>query len=198
MAYFRIFIKKAMASIVIFGSGKGSNARRLLEHFKNHKSMKVAALVSNKPRRGFLDISYDYKVNLEIIKGDELSDPKWIAHLKLMYRPDIIVLAGYLKLIPTEFIQAFPGKIVNLHPSLLPRFGGRGMYGNHVHQAVIDSGDQESGITVHYVNEEYDKGMQLFQATCPVFKNDTALDLANRIHELEYEHFPKVIESLLS
>jgi phosphoribosylglycinamide formyltransferase-1 len=186
-----------MASIVIFGSGKGSNARRLLDYFKDSKLIKVSALVSDKPRRGFLDISYDYKINLEIIKGDELSDPKWIAHLKVMYRPDLIVLAGYLKLVPAEFIQAFSGKIVNLHPSLLPKYGGKGMYGHHVHQAVIANAERESGITVHYVNEEYDKGALIFQVSCPVFNDDTERELANRIHKLEHDHFPKVIESLL-
>ncbi len=186
-----------MASIVIFGSGKGSNARRLLDYFKDSKLIKVSALVSDKPRRGFLDISYDYKINLEIIKGDELSDPKWIAHLKVMYRPDLIVLAGYLKLVPAEFIQAFSGKIVNLHPSLLPKYGGKGMYGHHVHHAVIANAERESGITVHYVNEEYDQGATIFQVSCPVFNDDTEHALAKRIHKLEHDHFPKVIESLL-
>ncbi len=187
-----------MANVVIFGSGKGSNARRLIAFFEGNPQVKITALVSDKPRRGFLDISYDHRINLEIIKGPELADPKWINHLKLMYRPDLIVLAGYMRLIPAEFIQAFPDKIINLHPALLPDFGGKGMYGNHVHQAVIAAGKTETGISIHKVNERYDEGEMLFQATCPVLPNDTAETLAARIHTLEHEHLPQVVERLLT
>ena len=183
---------------MIFGSGKGSNARRLIAFFEGNPQVKITALVSDKPRRGFLDISYDHRINLEIIKGPELADPKWINHLKLMYRPDLVVLAGYMRLIPAEFIQAFPDKIINLHPALLPDFGGKGMYGNHVHQAVIAAGKTETGISIHKVNERYDEGEMLFQATCPVLPNDTAETLAARIHTLEHEHLPQVVERLLT
>lgn len=186
-----------MQKIVIFGSGKGSNARRLLDYFAQHPSIKVAALVSNKPRRGFLDISYDYRINLEIIKGEELSDPKWINHLKLMYRPDLIVLAGYLQHIPETFLQAFPDRVLNLHPALLPDFGGKGMYGHHVHEAVIASQASQSGITIHKVDAIYDHGEILFQATCPVLPNDTVATLAERIHHLEHQHLPEVVEKFL-
>jgi phosphoribosylglycinamide formyltransferase-1 len=183
-----------MQKIVIFGSGKGSNARAIINYFQNHKSIQVVALVSDKPRRGFLDISYDYRINLEIIKGEELADPKWIAHLKLMYRPDLIVLAGFLKLIPSELIAAFPNRIINLHPSLLPKYGGKGMYGMHVHKAVIDAGDDESGITIHLVNEHYDEGVILFQSRCEVQQGDTGEILAERIHKLEHVHLAPEIE----
>jgi phosphoribosylglycinamide formyltransferase-1 len=141
-----------------------------------------------------LDISYDYRINLEIIKGEELADPKWIAHLKLMYRPDLIVLAGFLKLIPSELIAAFPNRIINLHPSLLPKYGGKGMYGMHVHKAVIDAGDDESGITIHLVNEHYDEGVILFQSRCEVQQGDTGEILAERIHKLEHVHLAPEIE----
>jgi phosphoribosylglycinamide formyltransferase-1 len=187
-----------MAKIVIFGSGKGSNARRIIEYFKDSKKVQVAALVSNKPRRGFLDISYDHRINLEIVKGSELADPKWIAHLKVMYRPDLIVLAGYLKLIPQEFIQAFEGKIINLHPALLPAYGGKGMYGNNVHQAVLEAGETQSGITIHEVNERYDEGKIIFQANCPVFPDDTIETLAERIHQLEHQHLPEQIDQMIN
>jgi phosphoribosylglycinamide formyltransferase-1 len=187
-----------MDNVVIFGSGKGSNARKLIEYFKGHPRIKVAALVSDKPRRGFLDISYDHRINLEIIKGPELSDPKWISHLKLMYRPDLIVLAGYMRLIPAEFIAAFPDKIINLHPALLPEFGGKGMYGDNVHKAVIAAGKSESGITIHRVNERYDEGEILFQAACPVEANDTPDLLAERIHALEHAHLASQVEVLLN
>lgn len=186
-----------MQKIVIFGSGKGSNARRILDYFAQHPSIKVAALVSNKPRRGFLDISYDYRINLEIIKGEELNDPKWINHLKLMYRPDLIVLAGYLKQIPESFLQAFPNKVINLHPALLPNFGGKGMYGHHVHEAVIAAKVPQSGITIHWVDPIYDHGATIFQAQCPVLPDDTVASLAERIHQLEHQHLPVVIENLL-
>jgi phosphoribosylglycinamide formyltransferase-1 len=186
-----------MQKIVIFGSGKGSNARALIDYFKKTGTAQVIALVSDRPRRGFLDISYDYRINLEIIKGDELSDPKWIAHLKVMYRPDLLVLAGFLKLIPEALIAAFPNRIINLHPSLLPKYGGKGMYGMHVHKAVLDAYEFESGITIHVVNERYDEGAILFQARCEVHQGDTAETLAERIHALEHIHLPVEVERYL-
>ncbi len=186
-----------MQKIVIFGSGRGSNARALIDYFNKSGSAQVVALVSDRPRRGFLDISYDYRINLEIIKGDELSDPKWIAHLKVMYRPDLLVLAGFLKLIPAALIAAYPDRIINLHPSLLPKYGGKGMYGMHVHKAVLDADDAESGITIHVVNERYDEGTILFQARCEVHKGDTAETLAQRIHALEHLHLPEQVERYL-
>jgi phosphoribosylglycinamide formyltransferase-1 len=186
-----------MQKIVIFGSGKGSNARALIDYFKKTGTAQVVALVSDRPRRGFLDISYDYRINLEIIKGDELSDPKWIAHLKVMYRPDLLVLAGFLKLIPEALIAAFPDRIINLHPSLLPKYGGKGMYGTHVHKAVLDADEVESGITIHVVNEHYDEGAILFQARCEVLHGDTAETLAERIHLLEHMHLPSEVERYL-
>jgi phosphoribosylglycinamide formyltransferase-1 len=145
-----------------------------------------------------LDISYDHRINLEIIKGPELSDAKWINHLKLTYRPDLIVLAGYMQRIPVELIQAFPNKIINIHPSLLPDFGGKGMYGHHVHEAVLASHAKESGISIHIVNEEYDQGKILFQKSCPVNNDDTIESLSLRIQELEYELLPQVIEQFLN
>jgi phosphoribosylglycinamide formyltransferase-1 len=187
-----------MPNLIIFGSGKGSNARRLIAYFKQNTQVKITALVSNKPRRGFIDISYDHRINLEIIKGPELSDAKWINHLKLTYRPDLIVLAGYMQRIPVELIQAFPNKIINIHPSLLPDFGGKGMYGHHVHEAVLASHAKESGISIHIVNEEYDQGKILFQKSCPVNNDDTIESLSLRIQELEYELLPQVIEQFLN
>jgi phosphoribosylglycinamide formyltransferase-1 len=187
-----------MPNLIIFGSGKGSNARRLIAYFKQNTQVKITALVSNKPRRGFIDISYDHRINLEIIKGPELSDAKWINHLKLTYRPDLIVLAGYMQRIPVELIQAFPNKIINIHPSLLPDFGGKGMYGHHVHEAVLESHAKESGISIHIVNEEYDQGKILFQKSCPVNNDDTIESLSLRIQELEYELLPQVIEQFLN
>jgi phosphoribosylglycinamide formyltransferase-1 len=186
-----------MQKIIIFGSGAGSNARNLIEHFKEDSEVEIVALVSDKPRRGFLDISYDYRINLEIIKGHELSDPKWIAHLKVMYRPDLIVLAGFLKLIPKPFIDAFLGRILNLHPSLLPKFGGKGMYGMHVHKAVSEAGETESGITVHWVNEHYDEGNIIFQAPCSIIPHEAPELIAQKVHALEYRFLPAVIDDII-
>jgi len=187
-----------MQKLVIFGSGKGSNARRIIEYFSQHNDIKVVALASNKPRRGFLDISYDFRINLEIIKGEELSDPKWLAHFKMTYRPDLIVLAGFLKKIPIPFIDTFPGLIINIHPSLLPKFGGKGMYGTYVHDSVIAANERYSGITIHQVNEKYDEGAILFQEKVTLDDNETSKSLAEKIHELEYKHLPEFIEKYLN
>ena len=186
-----------MQKIVIFGSGAGSNARNIIEHFKDASGVEIVALVSDKPRRGFLEISYDYRINLEIIKGPELSDPKWIAHLKVMYKPDLVVLAGFLKLIPQAIIEAFNGKIINLHPSLLPKFGGKGLYGMHVHRAVSAAGETETGITVHWVNEHYDEGDIIFQAQCSIAPHENPEHIAHKVHELEHRYLPSVIEDLI-
>jgi phosphoribosylglycinamide formyltransferase 1 len=185
-----------MYKIAILGSGKGSNARNLIEQFRDNPEIQVAVLVSDKPRRGFLDISYDYRINLEIIKGPELSDPKWLNHFKLKYRPDLIVLAGYLKLVPSEMIACFKGQLINLHPALLPKYGGKGMYGQHVHKAVIESGDLESGITVHFVNERYDDGNIIRQEKCRVEPEDSPESLAMRIHSLEHKVLPEVVRQM--
>jgi len=187
-----------MQKIVIFGSGKGSNARRIIEYFKQNNDIEVVALVSNKPRRGFLDISYDFRINLEIIKGEELSDAKWLAHFKMMYRPDLIILAGYLKKIPLLFIEKFPGIILNLHPALLPKYGGYGMYGVHVHDAVIAGKEEYSGITIHLVNEQYDAGDILFQKKVMLSKDENSKSLAEKIHILEHNNLPIFIENYLN
>jgi len=185
-----------MYRIVVFGSGKGSNARNLIEQFRDNPDISVVALVSDRPRRGFFDISYDYRINLEIIKGPELSDPKWLNHIRLKYRPDLIVLAGYMKLIPAALIESFQGRVINLHPALLPKFGGKGMYGHHVHRAVLAAGEKESGVTVHYVNERYDEGNIIRQAKCTIQEGETVESLAEKIHQLEYQILPEVIREL--
>jgi phosphoribosylglycinamide formyltransferase-1 len=186
-----------MQKIVIFGSGKGSNARRIIEYFNQHNDIEVVALVSDKPRRGFLDISYDFRVNLEIIKSEELNNPKWLAHFKMTYNPDLIVLAGFLKKIPASFIEKFPKIIINLHPALLPKFGGKGMYGMHVHEAVLAAKEKFSGITIHQVNEHYDEGNILFQERVKLVENESPESLALKIHELEHKYLPNFIENYL-
>lgn len=182
--------------IVIFGSGKGSNTWNLLKAFANDPAVNIVALVTDKPRRGFLDISYEYRVNLEIIKGSEMSDPKWINHLKLHYRPDYILLLGFLQKVPVELIASFEGRIINMHPALLPAFGGEGMYGKRVHEAVIAANVKQSGITFHVIDSEYDRGEILRQYSIQINEGESAETLETRIHQLEQEKLPEFVRHL--
>ena len=182
--------------IIVFGSGKGSNAANLLRSFKGRKEITIAALVSDKPRRGFLDLSYEFRVNLEMIKGPEMAEAKWINHLKLNYRPDYILLLGFLQKVPAELIRAFPESIINLHPALLPAFGGEGMYGKRVHEAVIAAGVKQSGITFHLIDEEYDRGEILKQYSLDIHPGETPESLEKRIHELEQEKLAEFVNYL--
>lgn len=180
--------------LAIFASGSGSNAENIISYFSTHENIKVEKVFSNNPHAGVHERAKRLGIpSVTFLKKDFLqpmfSDA--LAHV------DYIILAGFLWMIPEHIIQAFPNRIINIHPSLLPKYGGKGMYGSHVHHAVIDSGEHESGITIHLVNEEYDKGRVLFQAKCEVVPTDTAMSLAEKIHDLEYAHFPKAIESYI-
>jgi len=193
----RRFSQTKQHSIAIFASGTGTNARKILEHFTNHPSVKIALIVSNKPTAGVLEIAKEYQVPTLIIdkerffRGDTYLSDLSSAHI------DFIVLAGFLWKIPSALIAAYPNKIVNIHPALLPKYGGKGMYGQFVHESVINAKEKESGITIHYVDDAYDHGSTIFQATCPVFPEDTPDELAKRIHALEHEHFATIIEQCL-
>jgi phosphoribosylglycinamide formyltransferase 1 len=183
--------------IAIFASGSGSNAQKIIEHFLNHPAIKVSLIVCNVPTAGVIQRAATYNVPVLLINKDEfLKGNGYIPDLKDA-QIDFIVLAGFLWKVPEALIEAFRNKIVNIHPALLPKFGGKGMYGLKVHQAVIDAGEKESGITIHYVDEHYDHGDSILQAKCRVYDNDTAETLASRIHQLEHEHYPKTIEKLL-
>jgi phosphoribosylglycinamide formyltransferase 1 len=184
--------------IAIFASGAGSNARKILEYSNsNPKSYIVALIVSNKPTAGVLDIAAEYKVPTLIIeKEDFFRGHHYLPQLKDA-GIDLIVLAGFLWKIPQALIDNYRNRIINIHPALLPKFGGKGMYGAHVHQAVLDAGEKESGITIHYVDEHYDHGDVIFQARCEVEAGDTAESLAQKIHLLEHEWFPKIIEKVV-
>jgi phosphoribosylglycinamide formyltransferase 1 len=187
-----------MRRIAIFASGSGTNAERIARYFKDHPSVHVDIILSN--RKDAFVLQRAKKLNIEsmVFSRDELnSDDGVISRLKAR-KTDLIVLAGFLWLIPKKLIAAFPEKIVNIHPALLPNYGGKNMYGMKVHEAVIESGDKESGITIHLVDEMYDHGKILFQAKCEVNPDDTPDMLAQKIHQLEYEHFPVVIEKFLS
>ncbi len=183
--------------VAIFASGTGSNALRLMEYFENHPSIKIALLVSNKPGAGALHHACNKGVaTLVIEKTKFLQGDGYVAELQAA-GIQFIVLAGFLWKIPAVLVKAYPQAMINLHPALLPKYGGKGMYGQHVHKAVLAAGDEETGITIHYVDELYDHGAVIFQAMCPVEPGDTPETLAARIHTLEHQHLPKVVEQVL-
>lgn len=181
---------------MIFASGTGSNAENLIRHFRKTKEAEVALLVAN---RSCGAVAKAVMLDVPVLILDHKAyfrDPKFISFLKKL-GPDLLVLAGFLLLVPKEILNAFPGKVINIHPALLPKYGGKGMYGNHVHQAVIAAGEKESGITIHEVNEKFDEGKILFQAKCALEPGETPESLGGKIHVLEYRHFPEIVSSLL-
>jgi formyltetrahydrofolate-dependent phosphoribosylglycinamide formyltransferase len=184
-------------SIAIFASGTGSNAQKIIEHFRNHPSIRVALVVSNKATAGVLDKAAAAGIPTLLIEKERFFRGDGFVPELTNHGIDFIVLAGFLWKVPPSLIQAYPSRMINIHPALLPKYGGKGMYGNFVHEAVIAAGEKESGITIHYVDEQYDHGGTIFRATCPVFPEDTPETLANRIHALEHQHFPAVIESVI-
>jgi formyltetrahydrofolate-dependent phosphoribosylglycinamide formyltransferase len=184
-------------NLAIFASGAGSNAQKIIDHFRNHSSVKVIIIVSNNSEAGVLKIAEKEYIPVLILEKEIFfRGDAYIKELKEK-KIDFIVLAGFLWKIPESLIKEFPRKIINIHPALLPKYGGKGMYGAAVHEAVIANKEKESGITIHYVDELYDHGKIIFQARCPVLENDTAESLAQRIHALEHEHYAKVIEERL-
>ncbi len=184
--------------VAIFASGAGSNAQKIIEHFQaNPNIAQMALVVCNKAGAGVLSIAAEHQIEQLLIDKDAFF--KSDVYIKEFQQRgiDFIVLAGFLWKIPVALIQAYPNKIVNIHPALLPKYGGKGMYGQHVHAAVLAAGDKESGITIHYVDELYDHGGTIFQATCVVNEEDTADSIAQKVHVLEHLHYPKVIADLL-
>jgi len=185
-----------MYNLAIFASGSGSNAENIICHFNEGNLAKVVLVLSENKDAFVLERARKTNVSSMLFTLDELKNGKILSDLK-GYSIDYIILAGFLKLFPASIIEEFPQRIINIHPALLPKFGGKGMYGAKVHKAVIEASEKESGITIHYVNNNYDEGGIIFQAKCPVRKDDTPEMLAQRIHKLEYEHFPIVIEKLI-
>jgi len=181
-------------TIAIFASGAGSNAQKIIEHLHDNKEISVGLIVCNKPAAGVIQIAEAWQIPVLMIEKEVFL--KGNAYINELRRAsiDFIVLAGFLWKIPELLIQNFRNRIINIHPALLPKYGGKGMYGSKVHEAVIAAGEKESGITIHFVDEHYDNGDVIFQATCPVFEEDTADILAERIHQLEHENFPGVVE----
>lgn len=187
-----------MKRVIIFASGSGSNAQRIIEHFNAHPhKAQVVAVYCNNPRAYVIERCKQLNVLCRVFNRKDFYENNQVLSWLKEDNAELIVLAGFLWLIPAELIRAFPDQIINIHPALLPAYGGKGMYGHHVHEAVIANKEMQSGITIHLVNEEYDKGKILFQATTPVTPDDTPDTLAQKIHLLEHTHFPQVIEAYL-
>lgn len=182
-----------MKKIAIFASGSGSNAENIVEYFKESTDVSVSLIVCNKADAFVLERAKRLGIPSKVVTGKEMRDQDAVMALMNEYGIDFIVLAGYLLLIPKYLVDAYPNAIVNIHPALIPLHCGKGMYGDRVHEDVIACGDTQSGITIHYVNEFFDNGDIIFQATCPVEPGDTAHDVATKVHALEYAHFPRVI-----
>lgn len=186
-----------MNRIAIFASGAGSNAQKIIEHFSEHPSVEVALIVCNKPHAGVLNIAAAHSIETLLIEKEQFFRGDGYVPFLKEHKINWIILAGFLWKIPSMLIKAYPQHIINIHPALLPKYGGKGMYGHHVHEAVIAANETESGITIHYVDEQYDHGDTIFQARCEVKKDDTPETLVQRIHALEHQHYPQVIEQLL-
>lgn len=183
--------------IAIFASGSGTNAEAFFRYFADSDLAEVALLVSNKPDAFALKRAEKFQVPTETGINSQLADADFVLQLLEKYKIDFVVLAGYLRLIPAELARSFEGRIVNIHPALLPKYGGKGMYGSRVHEAVVAAAEQESGITIHFVNELYDEGDIVFQARCSLSADDTPESLAQKVHQLEHQHYPAQVEQLI-
>lgn len=184
-------------AIAIFASGGGSNAQKIIEHFQNSRLGRVVLVVCNKPNAGVLAIAADYKIPTQLIDRESFYNTEDLLAVLKHYKVDLVVLAGFLWLMPGYLVRAFPNRMLNIHPALLPKFGGKGMYGHHVHEAVKASGETETGMTIHFVNEHYDEGDIVFQARCGVTSNDSPEDIARNVLALEHRFFPETIEKVI-
>ena len=187
-----------MKRVAIFASGSGSNAENIANYFKGSDAVEISLILANKPEAYVLERAKKLGIESVVVTGKEFRAADKVLEILKERNIDFIVLAGFLLLVPAKLIEAYPGKIVNIHPALLPKHGGKGMYGDHVHEAVVAAGDTESGITIHLIDERYDCGTTFFQATCPVLPTDTPHDVAEKVHALEYEHFPRVIKEIIA
>jgi phosphoribosylglycinamide formyltransferase-1 len=183
--------------IAIFASGSGSNAQKIMEHFKRNTEAEVVLILTNNPQAYVLQRADNFEVPSHIFTRHEFYETDGVIRLLKNLQVDLIVLAGFLWLVPPSMLKAFPNKIINLHPSLLPKYGGKGMYGDHVHQAILDAGEEESGITIHFVNEQFDEGEILHQSRFKIEEGDNLEMIKFKGQQLEHHHFPRVIEGLL-
>ncbi|HCI55342.1 MAG TPA: phosphoribosylglycinamide formyltransferase [Bacteroidales bacterium] len=187
-----------MCNISIFASGSGTNAENIIKYFLNKKSAKVALVLSNNPKAYVIKRAKQYNIPIKIFDRHEFYKTEEVLETLISNNIDFIVLAGFLWLVPENILNRYRGKIINIHPALLPKYGGKGMYGDRVHKAVIEAGEKESGITIHYVNEKYDEGDIIFQAQCPIDPGETVDSLAKKVHELEYRYYPEIIEKIIT
>ncbi len=186
-----------MKNIVIFASGGGSNAEKIMHYFKNKTGFSVNAVYTNNPDAGVIDKAKAYNVPVVVFNREEMNSGIVLENIR-QYSPDIIVLAGFLWKFPAAIIAEYPDRVINIHPALLPKYGGKGMYGINVHRAVLENKDKESGITIHYVNNNYDEGNVIFQKAVLLEQCTTPEEVAAKVLTLEHEHLPMVIEELLS
>ena len=200
-AHFSLFcalnLRVMKKNIAIFASGSGSNTENIIRYFRENEAIQVSLVLSNRSDAYVLERAHRLGVPCNVFpKEDWMAGDEILAVLQ-EYHIDFVVLAGFLVRVPDLLLHAYPNKIINIHPALLPKFGGKGMYGDRVHEAVVAAGEKESGITIHYINERYDEGNIVFQTACPVLPTDSPEDVAKKVHALEYEHFPRVIERVL-
>ena len=189
--------------LVLFASGSGSNAEEIVRHFAGSATVEIPLILTNNPQAGVIERArrgFGCGQHIPVLVFDKpaFRESHRIVQLLVDQRIDLIVLAGFMWLVPPALVEAFPGRIINIHPALLPKFGGKGMFGHHVHEAVVTAGETESGITIHFVNEHYDEGQIIFQATCPIIPSDTPDDVAAKVHALEYAHYPRVVADVLA
>lgn len=186
-----------MKNIAIFASGTGSNAEKIIEYFEGHPEISVKIIVSNKKNAGVLKVGEKFAVESILINKEDFYDSEKILETFEDYDVDFIVLAGFLWLVPSYLIRQYPNRIVNIHPALLPAYGGKGMYGHHIHQAVFDNKELESGITIHYVNEAYDEGAVIFQKSMDISQEDSPEAIAKKVLALEHKYFSRIVEKVL-
>jgi phosphoribosylglycinamide formyltransferase 1 len=186
-----------MIKLAILASGSGSNAENIARYFQNHPKIEVSLILSNKKDAFVLERAKNLQIPAFTFNRHEFYETNEVLNLLTQFQVDWIILAGFLWLIPDNLIEKYNNRMVNIHPALLPKYGGKGMYGEKVHQAVVENRETESGITIHKVNQHYDEGQVVFQAKCKVEPNDNAEQVAAKVHVLEYQHFPKVIEKLV-
>jgi phosphoribosylglycinamide formyltransferase-1 len=187
-----------MKRIAVFASGNGTNAEAIVQYFAKSNQARVIAIFCNKPDAFVLKRAEKLALPAFVFNRADFIDPNGVLKQLQDLQVDWIVLAGFLWLVPQHLIAAYPQRIINIHPALLPKYGGKGMFGNRVHEAIIESGDSESGITIHYVNEHFDEGEIIFQAKCAITSGDTAESLAEKIHQLEHEYFPMTVAGLIN
>jgi len=180
--------------LAIFASGSGTNAEEIIGYFQDHPRIEVGMILSNNKKAFVLERALKHKIPQFVFDREMFYKKRIVDEILRLNKINFIVLAGFMWLVPERFVKTYPNKIVNIHPALLPKYGGKGMYGHYVHEAVVKNKEKESGITIHWVNEEYDEGAIIFQATCDLKPSDTPDDVAKKVHELEYIHYPKVIE----